>query len=68
MLPWILLVLATILIIFSIVAFLLAAWRYTHLHIRLNDLDVDATPLWVVKVISMMLITCSLLALFGLFI
>ena len=68
MLPWLLLILATFLIVFSIIAFLLAAWRYTHLHIRLVHLEVDATPTWMVKAISVLLISCSLLALLGLYV
>ena len=64
---WMLLTIAVVLIVLSIAAFLQASWRYTHLHLRIADLDVDATPLWLVKMISFMLAGCSVLALFGIF-
>ena len=57
--------LVTIMISLSAVAFLQAAWRYAHLHVRMAHLDVDATPAWVVKVISISLVGCSGLALAG---
>ncbi len=62
----ILLTLATVLILFSAVAFLSAAWRYSHLHVRMVHLDIDAMPAWMLKVISFVLAGCSLLALYGL--
>lgn len=62
---WMLLAIATIMIFLSAVAFLQAAWRYTHLHVRMAHLDVDATPAWMVKVISVFLVGCSGLALVG---
>ena len=67
MLPlWMLLVVTSALILFSIVAFLLASWRYTHIHVRIQHLDIDAIPTWLVKMLSLLLIGCSILALFGL--
>jgi len=62
---WMLLIMATILILFSILAFFLAAWRYSRLHISMAHLDVDSTPPWLVKTASMFLIGCSFLALAG---
>jgi len=41
---WMLLGIATTLIALSILAFFLAIWRYNHLHMRMSELDVDATP------------------------
>ncbi|WP_456389946.1 YidH family protein [Profundibacter sp.] len=62
-----LLALATAMILLSILAFLQASWRYTHLHIRMVNLEVDATPTWMVKAISFSLVGCSLLALISVF-
>lgn len=62
---WMLLVIAIILILLSVAAFLQASWRYSHLHIRMAELDVDATPLWLVNTISGLLSACSVLALLG---
>ena len=62
---WMLLTIASIMIAFSIGAFLLASWRYNNLHFRMQELDVEATPPWVVRLISFSLIGCSLLALGG---
>jgi len=64
---WMLITIAVTLILLSIAAFLQASWRYTHLHVRMSDLDVDATPLWLVRTISFMLAGCSVLALLGVF-
>ena len=60
-----LLAIAVLLILLSLVAFFQASWRYRHLHIRMADLDVDATPLWLVRTISILLSVCSGLALVG---
>ena len=62
---WMLLTIATVLIALSIGAFLLASWRYNNLHFRMQELDVDATPRWVVRLISFSLVGCSVLALAG---
>ena len=65
---WMLLTITTILIGLSMLAFMQATWRYSHLHIRMADLEVQATPIWVVKLISLALIICALLALIGMYI
>ncbi len=65
---WILLILAIFLILFSTAAFIQAGWRYTHIHFRMAHLDIDAMPLWIVKLTSMILAGCSILALAGLLI
>jgi len=62
---WMLLTIATVLISLSIGAFILASWRYNNLHFRMQELDVDATPPWIVRVISFSLVGCSLLAFGG---
>ncbi len=62
---WMLLTIATVLIALSIGAFFLASWRYNNLHFKMQELDVDATPRWVVRLISFSLVGCSLLALAG---
>jgi len=63
-----LLVVVSVLILFSTLAFLLSAWRYSHLHLRIVHLDIDATPVWLVKTISIVLAGCSIVALIGLLI
>lgn len=57
---------AVILIVFSAVAFFVAAWRYTHLGVRLGEADVKAVPEMLTTAVSVILILCSLLALAGL--
>ncbi len=63
---WSIRTIAAILILFSGVAFFLAAWRYEHLHIGMKHLDVKMIPVGMVKLSSFVLITCSLIALVGL--
>ncbi len=62
---WILLLLTSIMILFSTGAFLLAAWRYTHLHLRMAHLDADTLPPWMVRAISILLAVVALVALGG---
>jgi len=64
---WMLLSIASILIAFSILAFCLAAWRYAHLHLRISAPDVDRTPLWMVRLVSVFLSLMALLALAGVY-
>ena len=40
-----------------------AAWRYSHLHVRMENLDVDALPLFAVRALSLVLAVCSLISL-----
>ncbi len=61
----VLLTVVAILILFSTLAFLLSAWRYSHLHLRIVHLDIDATPMWLAKSISAVLAVCSVIALGG---
>jgi len=56
---------AVILIASSSVAFFLAAWRYRHLHVHLEDADVTMVPLVVVRALSFFLALCALIALVG---
>ena len=60
---WSIQVIAAVLIVFSAVAFLLGAWRYSHLHIKISHLEVDAMPLAMIRNISLLLAGCSLIAL-----
>ena len=64
----VLLIVVSILILFSTLAFILAAWRYSHLHLRVVHLDIDMTPMWLVKTMSTVLAGCSIIALLGLLI
>jgi putative membrane protein len=61
----VLLIVVSILILFSALAFLLSAWRYSHLHLRIEHLDIEATPVWLAKAISIILAGCSVIALVG---
>jgi len=53
---------AMILIAFSALAFGLAGWRYTHLGIKLGDIDVRMVPAVVTTALSILLVLCSVLA------
>jgi len=64
----VLLIIVSILVLFSVVSFLLSSWRYSHLHLRIKHLDIDTTPMWLVKTISLLLASCSLIAFIGLLI
>ena len=57
---------AVILILFSGVAFFLAAWRYEHFHMGMTHLDIKMIPAGMVKLFSLVLVLCSLMALVGL--
>ncbi len=60
---WSIRIIVTVLILFSAAAFLLAAWRYSHLHIKVSHLEVDAIPLATIKGLSLLLAGCSMIAL-----
>jgi putative membrane protein len=53
---------AMILIAFSALAFGLAGWRYTHLGIKLGNIDVRMVPAPVTTLLSALLVLCSVLA------
>jgi len=59
---WGIRVIAAVLIGFSAVAFVLAAWRYQHLHIKVSHLDVDVVPLIVIRIVSFVLACSSIIA------
>lgn len=59
---WSIRVIAEVLIGFSAAAFVLAAWRYQHLHIKVSLLEVDVVPLALVRVLSFVLACCSVIA------
>ncbi len=56
---------AIILIVFSCMAFFLAAWRYCNLHVRLKDSDVVMVPPYAVIGLSLILIISACIALVG---
>jgi putative membrane protein len=62
MAAWSLRSIAFILILFSAVAFFLAAWRYTHLGIAKERSDIRTVPVIVTSGTSIVLILCSLIA------
>lgn len=53
---------AVILILFSALSFVVAAWRYTHLGFKLSRADVKVVPTMVISGASVVLVLCSLLA------
>lgn len=57
---------AVILIVYSMIAFTIAAWRYNHLGLKLVHLDIKSIPSLVTTGTSILLIACSILALSGL--
>ncbi len=61
--PWSIKAVSSLLIVFSAVAFLVAAWRYSHLHIKVARLEVDAIPLSLVRGLSILFVICSVIAL-----
>jgi len=64
MLPvWSIRIMATLLIGFSAASFLLGAWRYRHLHLKVSRLEVDFIPLVLVRGLSILLACCSIIAL-----
>ncbi len=60
---WSIRIIVTVLILFSAAAFLLAAWRYSHLHIKVAHLEVEAMPLTMIRSLSLLLAGCSIIAL-----
>ena len=52
-------------LVLSALAFLQAAWRYSHLNIKFSALDVKTQPTWVMKLISIIFAIISLLSLAG---
>ena len=60
---WSIRMIATVLIGFSAVAFLLAAWRYQHLHIKVSHLELDVIPLFIIRIMSFVLASSSIIAL-----
>lgn len=63
---WTIRSIAIILIVYSVIAFVIAAWRYGHLGLKLVHVDVKSIPSIVTTGTSVLLIVCSLLALAGL--
>jgi len=57
---------AVVLIVFSGVAFYVAAWRYTHLGLKLGRADVKRVPRLVTSGASLILVACAVIALAGL--
>lgn len=60
---WMVLTIAGLLLLFSTTAFLQAAWRYSHIHVRIAHLDIDAMPVGLARAVSIVLAGCSLFAL-----
>ena len=60
---WSIRIIAAALIGFSAMAFLLAAWRYQHLHLKVSHLEVDAMPLTMIRSFSVILACTSMIAL-----
>ena len=62
---WILLVIVSLLLLLSALAFLQAGWRYSHMNIKFSSLDIKTRPTWLMWIISILLASMSLLALLG---
>ena len=63
---WSIRTISAALTLFSAAAFYIAAWRYEHFHVGMTHLDIKMIPVGVVKLVSFVLVTCSLIALAGL--
>lgn len=63
---WSVRAIAVILILVSAGAFAVAAWRYTHLDIKVVHPELKSIPSLVTTTVSILLIGCSLIALLGL--
>lgn len=63
---WSIRLITVTLIAFSAIAFVVAAWRYRHLHLRITHLDLDTVPSSLINTLSALLIVCSLIALINL--
>ena len=59
---------ATSLLLFSSLSFLISAWRYRALHVDLNKLDIKMLPLSVILIISLFFTICAILSLVGLWV
>ncbi len=53
---------ATLLLLFSAASFILAGWRYHHLRVKLENIDVDMVPMLVIRIICLTLAACALIA------
>ncbi len=53
---------ATLLLLFSAASFILAGWRYHHLRVKLENIDVDMVPMLVIRMISLTLAACAFIA------
>ena len=63
---WTALLVGSLLVLLSIAIFIMASWRYTHIHLRMAGLDVDAMPGRAAYAISGFLSLCAVMALLGL--
>ena len=63
---WTIRIIAFLLIMYSVAAFIIGAWRYNHLGLKLVHVDVKSIPSIVTTGTSVVLVFCSLLALAGL--
>ena len=62
---WVLLIIASVLLLLSALAFLQAGWRYSHVNIKFTSLDIAIRPAWQMWIISILLASMSLLSLLG---
>ena len=53
---------ATLFLLFSAASFLLAGWRYHHLRVKLENIDVDMVPMPVIRIISLTLAASAFIA------
>lgn len=64
---WILLVIVSVLLILSALAFLQAGWRYSHTNLKFSALDIETRATWQMWTISIILALMSLLTLIAVY-
>ncbi len=57
------LMVASVLIVISAAIFVIAAWRYGNVRLRMSHLDVDAMPAWQAWGLSLFLFLCAVISL-----
>ena len=60
---WSLLLVSSVLLILSALAFLQAGWRYKHINIKFKSLDVETRPAWQMNLVSILLALIAVVSL-----
>lgn len=64
---WVILLIVSVLLTLSALAFLQAGWRYSHTNIKFSALDIETRPTWQMWSISVLLALMSILALMAVY-